>query len=358
MCWRSKPPGWPAVARRADAARAAVTRRLARDPVRFRAAARAVHWRTMVGQHSRAAHDSGTDAPRIQPQAQTAARAESPGEARTEAAAEPRRALVVMAHPDDIEFTCGGTSAKLAAAGWEVTFCLVTSGDKGTKDETLASHDLATLREAEQEAAARELGVQRCIFLRVPDGFVEDGPELRGLLVRTIREVRPELLITWDGYRGFNHRDHRTVGLVALDAAFPLARNPHTYPEQIAMGLAPHRVNTVLLAGTREPDYFVDVSEQIGSKVDALRRHASQVQPASRDEWLERLRKGRAEAARRGGVPWAEAFRRLHFGGTAAPNRQAVLRRLAKERAEAEQAPETDGDGAPAAEPTAAKVGG
>lgn len=246
---------------------------------------------------------------------------------------DPKRVLVVMAHPDDIEFTCGGTAATLAEDGWEVVFCLVTSGDKGTKDESLASHDLAALREAEQEAAARELGVDRCIFLRVPDGFVQDGPELRELLVRTIREVRPQILITWDGYRGFNHRDHRTVGLVALDAVFPLSRNPHYFPEHKAAGLEPHKVNTVLLAGTNEPNYFVDVGAQLGKKVDALRRHASQVTPGTREEWLKRLRQ-RQQAADRGAVPWAEAFRRLHFGGTSAPNRRAVLKKLAKEAAE------------------------
>ncbi len=274
--------------------------------------------------------------------------------------AQPKRALVVMAHPDDIEFTCGGTAAGLAEEGWAVTFCLVTSGDKGTKDESLASHDLAALREAEQEAAARELGVNHCLFLRVPDGFVEDGPELRGLLVRTIREVQPDLVITWDGYRGFNHRDHRTVGVATLDAVFPLARNPHYFPEHAAMGLRPHRANTVLLAGTREPDYFVDVSAQIEKKVDALRRHASQVQPASREEWLKRLRSGRETAAQQGQVPWAESFRRLHFGGTSAPNRKAVLKRLAKEAAEAAAAAETasaDGEASQNATRTDSKDG-
>ena len=88
---------------------------------------------------------------------------------------EPRRALVVMAHPDDIEFTCGGAVASLADDGWDVTFCLVTSGDKGSKDPDLSPADLRALREAEQEAAAAELGARRCIFLRWPDGFVEDG---------------------------------------------------------------------------------------------------------------------------------------------------------------------------------------
>ena len=237
-----------------------------------------------------------------------------------------RTVLVVMAHPDDIEFTCGGTAAKLADDGWNVVFCLVTSGDKGTKDEAIAASELAALREAEQEGAARELGAARCIFLRVPDGFVEDGPELRGALVRVIREVRPELLITWDGYRGFNHRDHRTVGIAALDAVFPLARNPHTYAEQSAEGLGWQRVNTVLLAGSAEPDFQVDVSEQMERRIDALMRHGSQVAAAKREDLVKRMRERAEAAAAEGRVPWAESFRRLHFGGEGAPRRPAALK--------------------------------
>ena len=241
-----------------------------------------------------------------------------------------RIALVVMAHPDDIEFTCGGTAAKLADDGWEVVFCLITSGDKGTKDEAISASELAALREAEQEGAARELGVVRCIFFRIPDGFVEDGPELRGALVRVIREVQPELLITWDGYRGFNHRDHRTVGIAVLDAVFPLARNPHTYAEQNADGLRWHRVNTVLLAGSSEPNFQVDVSAQMERRIDALMRHGSQVAAAKREDLVKRMRERAATAAAEGRVPWAESFRRMHFGGRGAPRRSDALKAESK----------------------------
>lgn len=273
---------------------------------------------------------------------------------------EPRRALVIMAHPDDIEFTCGGTVAALADDGWQVAFCLVTSGDKGSKDPNLSPADLAALREAEQQAAAAELGVQRCIFLRWPDGFVEDGPELRAALVRVVRETCPELLITWDGYRGFNHRDHRTVGLAALDAVFPLARNPNTYAEQLTDGLEPHRVNTVLLAGAREPNYWVDVSDQLERRIDALFRHATQVQALNREEMAKRMAQRQKRAAAEGRVPWAESFRRLTFGDVSTPRRSAALaalnkereqeRKQERERAAAEQA------GQPAAAPAAASA--
>ncbi len=250
-------------------------------------------------------------------------------------AAEARRALVVMAHPDDIEFTCGGTVAQLADDGWEVTFCLVTSGDKGTKDPALGPADLGAVREAEQEAAAAELGVQRCIFLRVPDGAVEDSPEFRSTLVRVLREVRPEILITWDGYRGFNHRDHRTVGIASLDAAFPLARNANSYAEHVAQGLEPHRVNTVLLAGSREPNFYVDVRDQLERRIDALLHHASQVQAANREEMAKRMRQRQQQAAREGRVPWAEGFRRMLFGEARAPRRSVAL---VEERKAAEKA--------------------
>ena len=241
----------------------------------------------------------------------------------------PQRALVIMAHPDDIEFTCGGTVANLADDGWHVSFCLVTSGDKGSKDDSLTAWDLSRIREAEQQAAAERLGVAQCIFLRWPDGFVEDSAELREALVRVIRTQQPDLLITWDGYRGFNHRDHRTVGLVALDAAFPLARTPHYFPNHADDDLGPHRVNTVLLAGSREPDYFVDVGRQFDRKITALLCHASQMQ-ASRDELTDRLRRRQADAAAQGRIPWAEGFRRMTFGETAAPSRSAALAAVSK----------------------------
>ena len=269
---------------------------------------------------------------------------------------EPRRALVVMAHPDDIEFTCGGTVAALAADGWHTTFCLVTSGDKGSKDPDLSPADLAALREAEQQAAAAELGVHHCIFLRWPDGFVEDGPELRAALVRVIRQTQPELLITWDGYRGFNHRDHRTVGLAALDAVFPLARNPNTYAEHLTDGLQPHRVNTVLLAGAREPNYWVDVSDQLDRRIDALFRHATQVQALNRDEMAKRMAQRQKRAAAEGRVPWAEAFRRLTFGDVSTPRRSAALKKEREQ--ERKQAREQQAEPNAAEQPAPAAASG
>ena len=151
----------------------------------------------------------------------------------------PKRALAVFAHPDDAEFTSGGTLALLCARGWDVNVVVTTSGNKGTKDPEVTPQYLAGIREEEQRRASAILGTHEPTFLGFPDGYLHDDDELRGLLVRQIRMHRPELVITWDGFRpGFNHRDHRVTGLVALDAVAPAAANPHYFPEQIADGLA------------------------------------------------------------------------------------------------------------------------
>lgn len=226
-----------------------------------------------------------------------------------------RRALVVMAHPDDIEFSCGGTVARWCDEGWEVTFLLATSGDKGSKDPEMTPERLAAIREEEQRAAAAVLGVRHVEFLRCPDGYVEDTVQMRERVVRAIRRFRPDVVVTWDGFRrSFNHRDHRTIGVVTVDAVFPLSRSGLYFPEHLAEGLEPHRTNEVLLAGSDQPDYLVDVSRYVERKIEAALRHESQVlRDRSRDEWLAAAR-GRAGFVPRGGAPAVEAFRRLRFG--------------------------------------------
>ncbi|MBI2760370.1 MAG: PIG-L family deacetylase [Chloroflexi bacterium] len=227
--------------------------------------------------------------------------------------AEPRRALVMVAHPDDAEFMCGGTVAKLCADGWEVWYCLATSGDKGTKDPEMTRERLAGMREEEQRAACRILGAKDVIFLRRPDGFLENTHEFRGEIVRLLRQLRPHLVITWDGFRrGFNHNDHRVVGVATYDAVFPASRDPLYYPEQIEEGLNWHRVGELLLAGSDEPDYFIDISEVYEKKIEALLAHTSQVaRDTPRDDWVKMMRQRTREAAEITGIPYAEAFRRI-----------------------------------------------
>jgi len=191
-----------------------------------------------------------------------------------------------------------------------VGYVLVTSGDKGAHDPEMTSERLAAIREEEQRAAARALGVKECVFLGYPDGFVEDTAELRGRLVREIRRFRPDVAITWDPYRlGHSHRDHRVSGQAALDALYPLSRSHLYYPEHLEEGLAPHRVGEVLLAGTDRPNYHVDVSDFFDKKVKALRCHKSQLARYPSRE----VRKRMAEVGKEAGLKLAEAFHRIEW---------------------------------------------
>ena len=144
-----------------------------------------------------------------------------------------KRALCIVAHPDDIEFFCAGTVVMLADRGVHVAFVLATSGDKGSHDPGVDSAQLAQMREREQEAAARALGAERVEFLRRRDAELTDTLEFRGELVGCIRRQMPDVLLTFDPLPGYRqHPDHRVVGRVALDAAWPCARDRLTYPEQ------------------------------------------------------------------------------------------------------------------------------
>ena len=227
---------------------------------------------------------------------------------------DPRRALVIVAHPDDAEFLCAGSVARWTSEGWEVVYVLATSGDKGSHDEEITSERLAALREKEQRAAARVLGVSECVFLGYPDGFVEDTPEFRGRLVREIRRFKPDVIVTWDPYRlGHNHRDHRVTGQVALDAAYPLSRSHLYYPEQVEEGLQPHGAREALLAGTDRPNYHVDVSKFFGKKMQALRCHKSQIGRYPFAEVRKRVRQRMVEVGKEAGFKLAEAFHRIEW---------------------------------------------
>ncbi len=234
----------------------------------------------------------------------------------------PRRAfpkadvLVIVAHPDDADFVCGGTIAKLTRERKRLWYVLTTSGDKGTSDRGIPPHELAVRREVEQRNAARELGAKGCVFLGYPDGFVENTVELRRDLVRVIRGFRPDLVITWESMRRtFNHRDHRKTGEAALDAIFPLARDHLVFPELLEEeGLEPHKVEEVWLAGSDDPDYYVDVGDYFHQRLRAIACHVSQVGDlAANEEFVERMRERPRETGRKVGMDYAEAFRRVSF---------------------------------------------
>jgi LmbE family N-acetylglucosaminyl deacetylase len=187
---------------------------------------------------------------------------------------EMRRVLVIAAHPDDMEFWCGGTLARFMAVGTRVDLVLCTSGDRGSADPHILPARLAALREAEQVEAAEILGLHSVTFLRHPDGGLADSADLRSDLVRQIRRHQPELLITHDPVNPYPpytaHRDHRTAGRVALDAAYPDARDWHYFPEQIGLeGLRPHITPHVWLMASTAATFHVDVSATLERKIEA-----------------------------------------------------------------------------------------
>jgi LmbE family N-acetylglucosaminyl deacetylase len=203
----------------------------------------------------------------------------------------PARAMVIMAHPDDAEFLCAGTVAKWCAEGWDVYYVVATGGDKGTHDPAMHPEKLAAIREEEQRAACRVLGVRECILLGYPDGFTVDDHELRGQIVGLLRKYRPDVVITWEPFRGtFNHRDHRTIGIATSDAIYPLVRDRLFYPQHEEDGMESHQVNEVLLAGAENADYVVDITDYWEKKVDAIVCHASQVGGRTKEDFL-RMRK-------------------------------------------------------------------
>jgi LmbE family N-acetylglucosaminyl deacetylase len=184
-----------------------------------------------------------------------------------------KRALCIVAHPDDIEFYCGGVVLQMTRRGVAVDFVLVTSGDKGARDAAKTRAKVARAREREQEQAAEVMGVTNVAFLRHPDAELVESLELRQEFVREIRASKPDVLLTFDPNVPYRfHPDHRVVGRVALDAAWPSARDPLTFPK----AGPPHETAEAWCFGGLQPTLEVDVSDALGKKIEARLAHASQ----------------------------------------------------------------------------------
>jgi LmbE family N-acetylglucosaminyl deacetylase len=219
--------------------------------------------------------------------------------------------MVIAAHPDDPEFGCAGTIVKWAQAGKQISYVLLTSGDKGSHDPDLRPGRLAARREEEQRAAARELGVADVTFLRHPDGLLENTLELRRQLSSLIRHAHPQIVITIDPWRHYQlHPDHRAAGQGALDAIYA-AREWNIFPEQLVETEEPWRVSEAYLFWTDNPDYWEDISCCMETRLAALARHASQI--ADYTQLAERIRTRAREAGEKPGFQFAETFKRLVF---------------------------------------------
>ncbi len=228
----------------------------------------------------------------------------------------PVQVMVVTPHPDDAESGVAGTVALWTREGKDLVYVVCTNGDKGTKDVNVKPEQLVRIREQEQMAAAKLLGVSKVHFLRYPDQGLEDTPEFRKEIVRLIRIYRLDTVLTTDPYRRYIwHRDHRITGRVTLDAIFPYAGNHHAYPDLIDESLQPHRVKEVLLWGTEDPNYRSDITGTFDLKMAALRCHNSQVAsaPFSESELQERFLEWHKQAAEGENFELAEAFHRVEI---------------------------------------------
>lgn len=195
----------------------------------------------------------------------------------------PQRALIIMAHPDDPEFFCGGAVALWARAGCQVVYVVITDGDKGSDEPQMTGERLAALRRAEQRAAAALLGVHDVIFLGYRDGELFADMRLRADLVYQIRRLRPDTVVLPDPTTYYiedtriNHPDHRAAGEAALAAVFPIARGRLNFPQHEAAGLAPHTVPHVFVAGPNQSNHQVDITEVFDLKLAAILQHRSQI---------------------------------------------------------------------------------
>ena len=233
-------------------------------------------------------------------------------------APEPRTgpALGIFAHPDDAEIAAGGTMANWVDAGREVHLLVLTNGDRGSQDPMLDRAELASIRVRETEAAAGVLGLASVRILDVHDGELENTTEVREHVVRRIREVRAETVLSVDPTAVFfrnsyyNHSDHRNAGWIALDSAFPGSGNPHFFPEHLGEGLGVRDITDVWLGWTNEPNHAEDVTATWSRKIDALAAHDSQLTEGIR--YFETfLLEEAEETGARIGAARAEEFRRL-----------------------------------------------
>lgn len=227
----------------------------------------------------------------------------------------PRRAMSIHAHPDDQEFSIGGTLAKWARAGCDIISVVITSGDAGSNDPAKGAEYkpiLAELREKEQLAANAVLGIKETVFLRYPDGELEPTLALRKELTRLIRRFKPDTVLTGNpegwfyGSEYINHPDHRAAAQAACEAVFPSAGSRLIFADLLSAGYEPHEVKRLYIHGTEKSDTWVDISETLEIKIKALQQHASQVPVEEVEKWMTEWAE---EEAKDKGMKYAESFK-------------------------------------------------
>ncbi|MDP6396075.1 MAG: PIG-L deacetylase family protein [Desulfobacterales bacterium] len=226
----------------------------------------------------------------------------------------PVHVMVVTPHPDDAEYGVSGTVARWTREGKQVMYVVCTKGDKGTSDVKMKPEKLAEIREKEQLAAAKILGVCKVVFLRLPDQGLEDTPEFRKQIVRLIRMYRPEIIVTADPYRRYIwHRDHRITGQVCIDAVFPYARDHLAYPDLLEEGLKPHKVKEMLFWAAEDINCRFDITGTYDLKTAALLCHKSQMKELDISRAKKWLKQRSEEMAEGENFQLAEGFHRAEI---------------------------------------------
>ena len=224
----------------------------------------------------------------------------------------PESAMAIVAHPDDIEFSCVGTLSRWAKSGTRVSFVLCISGDVGIATPGMTREKATQIREEEARNAADIAGAAEIIFLRESDGLLEPTLELRKKLVREIRRFKPEVVLSGDPTVVFasesyiNHPDHRAAATAALDAVFPAAGQPNLFQELENEGLRAHKVRKVYIYGQQQSELTLSIDETMEIKLAALRAHKSQFpfwDPG------DRVKERASENAKGKGMQYAENFR-------------------------------------------------
>jgi LmbE family N-acetylglucosaminyl deacetylase len=234
----------------------------------------------------------------------------------------PKVALVVVAHPDDAEFSAAGAVASWVDDGWDVHYVICTDAASGGPDDAEdvspeARRAVTETRKREQRAACDVLGVKDIVFLDYPDGELQPSLALRRDLVRVLRRYRPTRVVcqspdrTWTpGYFiGAFHPDHLAAGQATIAAVYPATQNPWDFPELLKEGLSPHKVREVYFSGAPTANIAVDISATLERKMAALRAHTSQL-AAHFDEiegWINRWTE---EVGKKYGMASAEEFHR------------------------------------------------
>lgn len=229
----------------------------------------------------------------------------------------PKVVLGISAHPDDLDFSCSATMAGFAKAGAKVYYLILTDGGKGSEDREMSSETLRDMRREEQRNAGKILGLADVFFCDYPDGTLQNSMDVKRDVVRRIRQVKPDVVVTMDpsvlynAERGMiNHPDHRAAGQAALDAVYPLARDHMSFPELLEEGLEPHKTKTVLMTNFVTSNFAMDVSDTIDLKFEALKKHTSQV-PADMTQLKERFMDWATQSGSAYGYKFAETFVRI-----------------------------------------------